>query len=224
MSIKKIIILVITITIIGCGYFGYHSLQNTDSITLSYQHSELSRNQQTSKQKSEVTVPSQVTGETGSEMTSSGVAYQPDESIGFLTSEVFSSPENLDRAFVRSDGAIERSTLSQIFRQNNFDDVVNKIRDVGYDESSLKREALLSDKLKNAFNAPIYHSNHACSGSICTVILQTVGDVSEDELRNLSRFDSNYSFTNTTENELGEKTVFALYIATEDPSTLTITP
>ena len=145
------------------------------------------------------------------------------DSDEFLTSAVFSSPDSIDNAFIQSDGAIVSESLTHLLQHDNFDEVVNRIREAGYNELSSNREALLSKHLNNTLGAEVFKSDYSCSGSICVLTFQSLSDVSEQQFTELAKFDKNYSFTNTVTNDLGETTVNAVYIATEDPSTLSLT-
>lgn len=88
--------------------------------------------------------------------------------------------------------------------------------------SNKARELRLSEQLMKSFGSKIFQSDYSCSGSICAVNFQSVGDIQEDELREFAKFDSNYSFIDRAVNDLGETTISGLYIATDDPSILSL--
>ncbi|MCH8492675.1 MAG: hypothetical protein LAT53_05515 [Idiomarina sp.] len=144
------------------------------------------------------------------------------ESDDFLASDAFASPENLNRAFVDANGVVNSRSLNHVFQQEDLNQIVNRIRDSGHDEVSMEREGLLYQQLADALGAKVLQSNHACSGNICAVTIQSIDEISTDELSEFARFDTNYSFTNTQVNDVGEVTVFGIYIATDDPSRLSL--
>ncbi|WP_343845739.1 hypothetical protein [Bowmanella denitrificans] len=89
-------------------------------------------------------------------------------------------------------------------------------------QASIEREIKLFEQLTNKLGGRVFGEEYACAGRICVVQFSYDADVSKEELSDLSEFDKNYVFMNHAA-DAGEGQQFrAIYIQTDDPSTLTI--
>lgn len=229
---NKITVLIVGLALIGSTYFIYGLFQSPqdEEIRTFDRNSELQESvgqhgSEATKQASQTKQSSTIAGDPEPEtaIESRDQDAQLDKFAAanlFMESAAFSSPSNLDKAFIRSDGVLESESLSHVFLQEDFNDVVSAIRGVEPDEISANREVLLREKLAKSFGSSVFDSNYACAGSLCAVTFQSVSEISDEELSAFARFDSNYTFANKTINDLGESTIKGLYILTDDPSSL----
>lgn len=225
---KKVILAAGLVAVTGCAYYLYSGVHGAEENSVDQSNSMSPRGDSGSSQAlldSEYSISSRDQSEIALADDSPSVdePVRIPTSAEFLASNVFASPENLNKAFILADGSIKSASLNHVFQHENFADVISKVSKAGYDELSSHREAQLSRQLNSTLGAGVFQSDYSCSGSICALTFQSVNSVSEAELTELAKFDKNYSFANTTTNDLGETTVNVIYIATDDPSVLSMT-
>lgn len=233
MSYKKITLIAVLVFTAGCTYFVYSNFQGKEEhrpveSNLASPDITMQRSQELADRRagaeSRVNDQAQSTVKRTEESQITAESSDISTAAEFLASQAFSSPENIDKAFILGDGTVRSTNLTYVLQHENFNEVVSKVREAGYDESSSNREALLSRQLSNTLGSEVFQSDYSCSGSICALTFQSINDVSEEQLTELAKFEENYSFATATTNDLGETTINAIYIATEDASTLSMTP
>ena len=87
-----------------------------------------------------------------------------------------------------------------------------------YDTNSLQRQTALADRLAHLPEA-IYSEKYACGDRICALSL-TTDTISQQSIDKLSEFDKNYAFIKQTRLDTGETQFQAIYLQTDDPSTM----
>jgi hypothetical protein len=137
-----------------------------------------------------------------------------------LTKNDFQSPTTLTSAYLNEDGAVSREALEDTFKASDFNELIQVINSIDKSENGAARESLLSESLYELDNIQIYSESYSCAGKICMVSFDFEGD--ENSASELSKFTKNYSFTNIADGENGSKKFKAVYIETDDPSTLSL--
>ncbi|MCG9698118.1 hypothetical protein [Shewanella sp. Isolate11] len=87
-----------------------------------------------------------------------------------------------------------------------------------YDTISQQRLTALADRLAHLPEA-IYSEKYACADRICALSL-TTDTISQQSIDKLSEFDKNYAFIKQTQLDSGETQFQAIYLQTDDPSTM----
>lgn len=146
---------------------------------------------------------------------------EPSESSDKLIETDFNSGESITNAFVLENDVISKDALQDFFTIENLDELILTIKNIPPTEQSETREYQLSQNLKVFDKTNYYAESYACAGRICTLSLN-YDELKKEELTEFSKFSKNYTFTNTSINEYGEKQLKAIYIATDDPSKLTV--
>jgi len=133
----------------------------------------------------------------------------------------FSSVTALNTYLFDDEGAIYSKNINRILTGDDFTAIIEQISSMEDSEKSIEREMKLISRLNELRANNVYAEEYACRGDICAVtfLSDNKGDVN---VTSLGEFDSNYTFENTTENEFGEKVVKAVFILTDDPSTLSL--
>lgn len=144
------------------------------------------------------------------------------KAASFLQSQAFGSVAGLNNSFVRDDGSVSMESLSHSFAIDDFGQVIDKIDKLESDEQSALRESQLSARLYDTFGADMYDEQYSCSGDICAVTFKSADQVSEQNITQFSEFAENYTFTNHSKSEAGEAVVKMVFIATDNPSELTV--
>lgn len=133
-----------------------------------------------------------------------------------------SSTESVDNAFLDDQNRVYQSTLEEVFKDKDFNLLINQIRAIEETENSINRETNLGTALNKLNKGNLYGSDHVCRGKICAI---TFSHNASDEIdvSELGMFDLNYTFKNFVKTETGDTLVKIVYIQTDDPSTLQIT-
>ncbi|MCL1051734.1 hypothetical protein L2755_19190 [Shewanella abyssi] len=138
----------------------------------------------------------------------------------YLTKGSFSSADELTSTYVQENGTVSSAAIIETFNVGDFDEFVSRVSAIEQSENAALRESTLAEKLLNLRGINIYAERYSCAGKICTVSFDFDG--SDEDVDELSKFAKNYSFKNIVEDEHGNKKFKALYIETDDPSTLTL--
>lgn len=95
--------------------------------------------------------------------------------------------------------------------------------EVEYSEEAQRRKDQLTYFILNELNGvTVLEQKIECAGKVCAIELLIPSSGNDQSLNKLSQFSSNYAFEQFTETEAGDKKLKALYIATADPSQLTL--
>ncbi|QYJ97698.1 hypothetical protein K0J45_00060 [Shewanella alkalitolerans] len=87
-----------------------------------------------------------------------------------------------------------------------------------HDATSQQRQTALADRLTR-LRETIYSEKYACGDRICVLSL-TTDTISQQSIDKLSEFDKNYAFIKQTQLDTGETQFQAIYLQTDDPSTM----
>ncbi|WP_299804243.1 hypothetical protein [uncultured Shewanella sp.] len=137
-----------------------------------------------------------------------------------LTQGNFSNADRLTSAYVLENGTVSKGAIVDTFNVGDFDEFVRRVSTIEQSENAALRESILVEKLLDMDGIEIYSENYSCAGKICVVSFDFEG--SDKDVDELAKFAKNYSFKNIVEDEYGNKHFKALYIETDDPSTLTL--
>ncbi|VEE61139.1 Uncharacterised protein [Shewanella putrefaciens] len=137
-----------------------------------------------------------------------------------LTKNDFQTPMMLTSAFLNENGNVSKAALEDAFNASDFNELIHVINSIDKTENGTARENLLSERLYKLDNLQVHSETYSCSGKICLVSFDFEGD--ESSATELSNFTKNYSFTNIVDGDNGFKKFKAIYIQTDDPSTLTL--
>ncbi|WP_236596536.1 hypothetical protein [Pseudoalteromonas sp. GCY] len=119
--------------------------------------------------------------------------------------------------------SLYRSRLESFFRADT-NEILKQMSLVEYSDLANNREAKLQTFIQTRLEAVhILDETFKCAARVCMLELVVGSDSNTDVLSNMSEFDKNYSFQSKQTNEYGETTFKGLYIATDDPSKLTLT-
>lgn len=137
-----------------------------------------------------------------------------------LTKNDFQTPVMLTSAFLNEGGNVSKAALEDAFNASDFNELIQVVNSIDKTENGTARESLLSERLYKLDNIQVHSETYSCAGKICLVSFDFEGD--ENSASELSNFTKNYSFTNIVVGENGFKKFKAIYIQTDDPSTLTL--
>ncbi|MBW8191759.1 hypothetical protein K0504_12000 [Neiella marina] len=143
------------------------------------------------------------------------------DSNTLMNSEIFDSPEQLDSAYINDDESLNHKTIESSFSVSSFNDLIGKIRSSDDTVSSSEREILLADAIAKRFGSEAYSEDYSCAGRVCAVAF-FFDHIEESELHQLGEFASNYSFVKVQQNENGDNVFKAIFIETDDPSSLVL--
>ncbi|RUO34787.1 hypothetical protein CWE14_01970 [Aliidiomarina soli] len=146
------------------------------------------------------------------------------EPINFSDDDIFASTDSLEDIFIDSTGRVSQTALTSALGQDNFDGFVTRINRIEATEAAAEREAKMNQQLIDTFGSDVYQSNHACSERICAITFTSTTRIDEERLARFSAFGSHYRFTRLDSNEYDEDVLKAIYISTDNPSTLVFSP
>jgi hypothetical protein len=128
----------------------------------------------------------------------------------------------LNSTFVNDDYSVSESALRTSFLLAEFSDLINNINSVDKSALGIERESKLKETLYNELPNNFYGEEFACAGKICAVSFKYSADEKQTKFEELSAFSKNFSFFNHTKSENSEQVFKAIFIATKDPSKLSI--
>lgn len=137
-----------------------------------------------------------------------------------LTKSNFLSSEQFTSGYLNEDGEVSKAALEDTFKARDFEEFIAQVDSIEKSDNAAVREATLAQSLYKLDDVQIYSEHYACVGKICVVSFDFDGN--EENINELSTFTNNYSFTNIVEDENGTKKFKAVYIETNDPSTLSL--
>ncbi|ADN75662.1 hypothetical protein Fbal_1458 [Ferrimonas balearica DSM 9799] len=132
----------------------------------------------------------------------------------------FASEMALNRSFLSEQGVVYESTIKQIFRTETLQHAFERLNHMEGSLASYQREQALNEAILSLTG--IADFNALCRGLICLAEI-TVNDARETEgLKSISGFDDNHTFDGVITDDSGLTHYRAVFIKTEDPSTLSI--
>ncbi|MCG9719892.1 hypothetical protein [Shewanella sp. Isolate7] len=128
------------------------------------------------------------------------------------------SAKQLVAQIIDAQGIINGEQIKQLLNQD-LQAYVELIESLdNYDTTSQQRQTVLADRLAHFLEA-IYSEKYACGDRICALSL-TTDTISQQSIDKLSEFDKNYAFIKQTRLDTGETQFQAIYLQTDDPSTM----
>lgn len=141
----------------------------------------------------------------------------------FLESEVFKSTQKLDNGFISSENIISRKSVETVFGNGDYSKIIEAVYLLEKDSISLEREDALRNHLFDLIGNKYHSENYSCNGKLCFIELTYLSsEVTEEQLSNISDFGSNYAFSSFSPTTNDEMIYRGLYIATDDPSTMSM--
>jgi hypothetical protein len=204
--------------------YSYFNQQDTKSIILPDVASSISSETQTSSSNIP-NISNEIIAEAPNdiELNTSVVAEDNEDffnQFNHLTKSHFQSAEQLTSGFINEDGEVSKAALEDSFKVSDFEEFIAKVDAIEKSENAAIREATLAQSLYQLEDIQVYSERYSCAGKICLVSFNFDGN--DENTAELSKFTDNYSFTNITEGENGAKQFKAVYIETDDPSTLSL--
>ncbi|WP_394201283.1 hypothetical protein [Shewanella waksmanii] len=138
-----------------------------------------------------------------------------------LSKEIFLDGESFTNAFYIEPNVISKKMLIKLLTTDDIHQVISKISAIPPSQASTDREYQLTQGLKAFKQTNFYAESYACSGKVCAISFN-YDQLNDDEVNQFGHFSKNHPFTTTSENEFGEKQFIGVYIATDDPSKLTM--
>lgn len=140
----------------------------------------------------------------------------------FIEGPAFSSVEQLNAAYLFSDGTVSMQSLTLTFQQDDFTSLITKLTQISSTELAAEREAKLKQTLYDEMGTQINSESYACAGKLCAVTFTSAVPVEQQVINKFAKFSGNYTFTNRVVNSHGESVTRLLLIAADDPSQLTV--
>lgn len=119
---------------------------------------------------------------------------------------------------IDAQGVVDGEQIKKLFDkdQEAYVDLIESLDN--YDATSQQRQTALADRLTR-LPETIYSEKYACGDRICVLSL-TTDTISQQSIDKLSEFDKNYAFIKQTQLDTGETQFQAIYLQTDDPSTM----
>lgn len=139
----------------------------------------------------------------------------------FIEGPAFSSVEQLNAAYLFSDGTVSMQSLTLTFQQDDFTNLITKLTQISSTKLAAEREAKLKQNLYDELGTQINSESYACAGKLCAVTFTSAVPVEQQVINKFAKFSGNYTFTDRAVNSHGESVTRLLLIAADDPSQLT---
>ncbi|QYJ93844.1 hypothetical protein [Shewanella spartinae] len=119
---------------------------------------------------------------------------------------------------IDAQGVVDGEQIKKLFDKDleAYVDLIDSLDN--YDATSQQRQTALADRLTH-LPETIYSEKYACGDRICALSL-TTDTISQQSIDKLSEFDKNYAFIKQTQLDTGETQFQAIYLQTDDPSTM----
>ena len=117
---------------------------------------------------------------------------------------------------------VSKKALDDVFK-NDTSLLLQRMSDIEYSEVAQIRKDKLNEFIINELkDVTILQQDLECAGKVCAIELTYTQSSNQASIDTLSSFSKNYSFQQFTETESGDKKLKALYIATDNPSGLSL--
>ncbi|ABO21885.1 hypothetical protein SHLO109777_14955 [Shewanella loihica] len=119
---------------------------------------------------------------------------------------------------IDAQGVVDGEQIKKLFDEDleAYVDLIESLDN--HDATSQQRQTALADRLTH-LPETIYSEKYACGDRICVLSL-TTDTISQQSIDKLSEFDKNYAFIKQTQLDTGETQFQAIYLQTDDPSTM----
>lgn len=148
---------------------------------------------------------------------------KPTDIEKFLTSKAFDSRDHFDKAFISEKDVVSNKTIRILFEAQNFTRVIEKARALDNDHTKVQNEENLYTQFSKLVGEKFYAENYVCSGKICLIEFNyNDTETTQAQLEKMRNFGSNHSFSSYTPSDNEDMIYRGLFIATDDPTTLTM--
>ncbi|MCG9739301.1 hypothetical protein L1D32_14140 [Shewanella insulae] len=128
------------------------------------------------------------------------------------------SAKQLVAQIIDANGVIDAGQIERVLGKDleAYVDLIDSLDN--YDGISQRRQTALADRLSH-LPETIYSEKYACGDRICALSL-TTDTISQQSIDKIRDFDKNYAFIKQTQLDTGETQFQAIYLRTDDPSTM----
>jgi len=148
-----------------------------------------------------------------------------DQKVATISKSSTSSPHVFSEEFVSTEDGkefVSKKALDEVFK-NDTSILLQRMSDIEYSEIAQIRKDKLNEFILNELkDVTILQQDLECAGKVCALELTYTQSSNQASIETLSSFSKNYSFQQFTETENGDKKLKALYIATDNPSGLSL--
>lgn len=128
---------------------------------------------------------------------------------------------DVESSFINNEDAIYQSALVTAFRED-FSGFIEKLNLVNKGQNAIENEMLLAESIRRDLGALVSNENVSCAGRVCAITLTYLEDTNSDQLQQLHKSGSYYSFYNHSVDSSGNPLLKAILVAAPDPSQLRI--
>ena len=221
MYMKKIVISSVALSLVAYLYFAESDTETTIAVA-NTENTSVSKNKPSSNQQNLIE-----TAQTPVDLAPQSTINQDVNDgnnddffrqLNHLTEKNFYSADQFTSAFLNEDGEVSSAALEDTFNIIDFKQLIERVDSIEKTDNASLRESTLLDSIYKLEDVQIYSESYSCAGKICLVSFDFEGN--DENVSALSQFTSNYSFTNIVAGDNGAKKFKAVYIETDDPSTL----
>ncbi|WP_076922731.1 hypothetical protein [Pseudoalteromonas sp. SK20] len=148
-----------------------------------------------------------------------------EKKVATISISPISSPNVFSEEFVSTEDGkefVSKKALDDVFK-NDTSILLKRMSDIEYSEIAQIRKDKLNEFILNELkDVTILQQDLECAGKVCALELTYTQSSNQASIETLSSFSKNYSFQQFTETENGDKKLKALYIATDNPSGLSL--
>lgn len=148
-----------------------------------------------------------------------------EQKVASISKLPISSPQAFSEEFVSTEDGkefVSKKALDDVFKTET-SQLLERMSNIEYSEIAQIRKDKLNEFILNELkDVTILQQDLECAGKVCALEVTYTQSSNQASIDTLSSFSKNYSFQQFTETESGDKKLKALYIATEDPSQLTL--
>lgn len=232
-QIMKIIIhIMLTISVVVATLFFYNFNDNVEIVNRPSEQQAASKNSETTG--SDVVPALQFVTPHDNDFTSLSATPQTPEqlassdpetiahskAIAFFNSPAFKSAETVNAAYLNYEGIVSRDALEMSFSNNDFNQLVNAIKNADKNSASFELEATLEQHLLRTLSSKVFDESYSCAGSVCALTFKAMQP--EQNVESVKDFTTSYTFTNISQDDTGVYIYKAIFIQTTDPSNLQI--
>lgn len=218
---KKIVISSVALSLVAYLYFAESDTETTIAVA-NTENTSVSKNRPSSNQQNLIEIV-QIPVDSAPQSTinqdvNDGNNDDFFRQLNHITEKNFHSADQFTSAFLNEDGEVSSVALEDAFNIIDFKQLIERVDSIEKTDNASLRESTLLDSIYKLEDVQIYSESYSCAGKICLVSFGFEGN--DENVSALSQFTSNYSFTNIVAGDNGAKKFKAVYIETDDPSTL----
>jgi len=139
-----------------------------------------------------------------------------------FTDDELRTTEDIEKQFLSANNDLKQNGLARAFSYPKFSELLYKINEIPKSSEDYKQELQLREWVDNKISSGNHYENYACTGRLCFLELSNIDNINKDDLESISDFGNYISFMNYINDENLQGTFRAIYVKTDDISTLTI--